>query len=949
MKMQPANAPSVPGFQILEKLGSGGMATVWKARNREGLLAAIKIIDRLDSRFNATARQYFRREALACLNLNHPSLVRALDVGETEEGKPYIALEYIEGSTLWQHITAKGPLPEREAVRIGLMLASGLDHAHRLGVLHRDIKPENVMLLQEGGVKLVDFGLVVEAGKEEQMVCGTAGYVSPEAILEGKIEPASDLFSLGMTLAFAVLGKHPFSAETQNELLYQTIGKPFALPSRVGKFRLSRGFRAVIERLTRKKAEERYHSAAELVLDLEEVKAGDNPLGAMLSLGGLKRSIRQRRGKVFVGAASGIVLLLMFGVWALVGGLRRETVILPPPLPPPASPDAFEAKVKAVLIYLDRHPTDFAEGRKLLADIQKKPLTEKQRARIREAESKLEERFDTLASSLLEDRKNKARHALAQGDLDGVTRILSSWPKAFRRCRAAEEARRTARLWKEEALAPAEALFRELQEHTARWKETPPRSPKPVRDLLDKLDRFLKDRPPFPGQNERLAPFRVMLVRRWQTLVKAAQAERARELWRMALQEAVRAGDPGKLDRTLPTLLPESCRKTDTAKLLSVVRVGSQRAERLLAARLAGLVGKPWAGHGKNRLFVGIVPSRPETREVFLPRLAEWKEKDRTYPSGLDDLLALVRDPDDLSAWLLLSARPDLCNRVGSPKGAARQLLAQSGGIAPPPAIAPKGIWVNLQARMPLTLRDPNGPLPPASSSTSDPLLSSWEISLRAARGDEGARRALASRPKENPAKEEALESFLSDASLKAWSSLEEAAKQDPLDAEVAVLRGRILWLLAKPLPTTPVVLMALSEARRAWDLDRELPAAPRLVAEIIVGMRGTRVSWRSGEVDALGFIAAEAAIRLGQNTPEVCVLLGMRCMASGKRKEAVDWLQRARKAAPRHPLVLIELARAQIGAGQEGAGRKTLEEARRILGADFPAWAGDLRRHLRR
>lgn len=210
-------------YELTEQIGTGGMATVWKARDT--LLGRPVAIKRLLPHLanDPGSAERFNREAQAAASLNHPGIVTVFDTGEDEDG-PYIILELIEGDTLAAKLAEAGPLAPVAVVDIVAQVGSALDHAHALGVVHRDIKPANLILDPEGRVRLADFGIARTVDDPTTVTAtgelvGTISYLAPE-ILEGHAAtPASDIYSLGAVTYELLTGRPPFTADTPAALL----------------------------------------------------------------------------------------------------------------------------------------------------------------------------------------------------------------------------------------------------------------------------------------------------------------------------------------------------------------------------------------------------------------------------------------------------------------------------------------------------------------------------------------------------------------------------------------------------------------------------------------------------------------------------------------------------------------------------------------------------------
>ena len=210
-------------YQLIEEIGSGGMATVWKAN--DALLGRSVAIKRLLPHLarDPGAAQRFKREAQAAAGLSHPGIVTVFDTGEDNEG-PFIVLELIEGQTLAARVAALGALSPTEVVDIMFQAGSALDHAHSLGVVHRDVKPANLILDPEGRVRLTDFGIartvadpttITGAGE----LVGTIAYMAPEILQGAPATPASDIYSLAAVAHELLAGRPPFVAETPAAML----------------------------------------------------------------------------------------------------------------------------------------------------------------------------------------------------------------------------------------------------------------------------------------------------------------------------------------------------------------------------------------------------------------------------------------------------------------------------------------------------------------------------------------------------------------------------------------------------------------------------------------------------------------------------------------------------------------------------------------------------------
>ena len=262
-------------YQVVRKLGAGGMANVYLAEDQElGRRVAIKI---LNERY-ANDEQFverFRREAKNAAALSHPNIVSIYDRGEAE-GTYYIAMEYLDGRSLKELILSRGPAPLNVAIEYVRQILSALRFAHRHGIVHRDIKPHNVLVDAEGRVKVTDFG-IARAGASQMTeagsIVGTAQYLSPEQARGTNVDQRSDLYSLGIVLYELLTGTLPFNGDTPVEIAMKHLSQTPELPS-VLRPELPRELDLVVTRALAKDPDERYQSADEMDADLERLSRG---------------------------------------------------------------------------------------------------------------------------------------------------------------------------------------------------------------------------------------------------------------------------------------------------------------------------------------------------------------------------------------------------------------------------------------------------------------------------------------------------------------------------------------------------------------------------------------------------------------------------------------------------------------------------------------------------
>ncbi len=262
-------------YRLDEKIGSGGMSTVYRAYDPTlERWVAIKLMHR-DISDDPDQLERFRREARAVARLSHPHVVTVIDFGE-DDGTPYIVLEYVEGETLKERIRRMGRLPVVEAVAYAIEIGRALSAAHGERLVHRDVKPQNVLIDAEGRGKVTDFGIArsLEAHglTATGRVLGTTDYVSPEQALGHEVTQQSDVYSLGIVLFEMLTGEVPFGAETQVAVAMKHVKEPLPDVQR-RRPEVSARLASVLERATAKETANRYATAADMVSDLEEVLA----------------------------------------------------------------------------------------------------------------------------------------------------------------------------------------------------------------------------------------------------------------------------------------------------------------------------------------------------------------------------------------------------------------------------------------------------------------------------------------------------------------------------------------------------------------------------------------------------------------------------------------------------------------------------------------------------
>jgi serine/threonine protein kinase len=335
-------------YQVLEKIGTGGMGSVYKASQRAmNRMVAIKILHpKLANRKDLTSR--FRREARAMSQLSHPNTVKVFLYGELEDdGSLYIVMEMLEGRNLNQTVRKEGPMPLERAIPILIQVCGALQEAHDLGIVHRDLKPENIFLSRQGGItdypKVLDFGLAkvterqMQPGSiiltQEGMVFGTPEFMSPEQAQGKTLDARSDIYSLAVILYELLTGKLPFSAKTPMEYIQKHVTDAIIpLSERVADKHFPKELDAVMARALSKKPEQRFQTAAEFAEALRPFGGAAaqalpslraDKVGANLSATGPQSAAVEPEKK-----SSGSGLLIGVAALCLVAGVLLAVVVM---------------------------------------------------------------------------------------------------------------------------------------------------------------------------------------------------------------------------------------------------------------------------------------------------------------------------------------------------------------------------------------------------------------------------------------------------------------------------------------------------------------------------------------------------------------------------------------------------------------------------------------------
>lgn len=272
----------VARYEIVEELGRGAMGLVYKAQDPTiGRTVALKTM-RLDVHGLETEDMLrrFKNEARAAGLLNHPNIVTIYDAGE-QDGIFYIAMEYIEGTTLHALLAEKRVLTAEEVIELSRHMCKGLDYAHSHGIIHRDIKPANIMITRDGTVKIMDFGIAKAGGgmTNTGQVLGTPNYMSPEQVKGKSLDGRSDLFSFGVILYEMITGEKPFIGQNVTTIIYKIVNENPTSPRDLD-VTVHPGLSAVVTKALAKSPDDRYQTGAALMNDLEKYKSLGSNLGA---------------------------------------------------------------------------------------------------------------------------------------------------------------------------------------------------------------------------------------------------------------------------------------------------------------------------------------------------------------------------------------------------------------------------------------------------------------------------------------------------------------------------------------------------------------------------------------------------------------------------------------------------------------------------------------------
>src|SRR4051795_4687751 len=319
-------------YRLESKLGSGGMSTVYLARDQTlDRQVAVKVMHREMSE-QADQLERFRQEARSVAKFSHPNVVSVIDAGE-DGGHPYIVFEYIEGETLKQRIGRNGALDPQEAIAYAIEIGRGLSVAHARKMVHRDIKPQNILIDAEGRAKLTDFGISRQLEQDGMTatgrVLGTTDYVAPEQAMGHPVDQRSDLYSLGVLLYEMLVGQVPFSADSQVGVAMKHVNEE--LPDvQQRRPEVSAATALVVERSTTKDPEKRYREVGEMIddlstaLEVEAARAGSTSGEATTVLEAVAPANRKLSGR---GRRRWSWLAILVGLLIVAGALAAVQFI----------------------------------------------------------------------------------------------------------------------------------------------------------------------------------------------------------------------------------------------------------------------------------------------------------------------------------------------------------------------------------------------------------------------------------------------------------------------------------------------------------------------------------------------------------------------------------------------------------------------------------------------
>jgi serine/threonine protein kinase len=311
--MKEAREETIAHYRIMQPIGAGGMGAVYKAYDKKlDRIVALKVLPP-EYVSQQDRRRRFYQEARAASALNHPHILTVYEVGE-DDGKPYIAMEFIEGETLRQKIKARA-LKIKQTLEIAIQIADGLSKAHDVGIIHRDLKPENLMISRDGYAKILDFGLAKLVAQRERALAadsaqktllrvetesgtlmGTVNYMAPEQLLGQRVDRRCDVFSFGVVLCEMVTGLAPFVHDNRIDTMHAILHRDPRLPDSTHADAPA-DLQRILNKALAKLPKDRYQTVSELAVELRALKR-DLDLGKAVPIGALRTKLVLKRAAV---------------------------------------------------------------------------------------------------------------------------------------------------------------------------------------------------------------------------------------------------------------------------------------------------------------------------------------------------------------------------------------------------------------------------------------------------------------------------------------------------------------------------------------------------------------------------------------------------------------------------------------------------------------------------
>jgi serine/threonine protein kinase len=428
--------PNIPGYELIEKIGQGGMGTVWKAVQKSlNRTVAIKVLSQ-HLVHDAKYLERFEREIHAAAKLTHPNIVQIFEASHIGD-LHYFVMEYVDGRPLRRRLIEMGRLSEKESFRVALQIASALDYAWNTAhLIHRDIKPDNILLTRNGDAKLTDLGLVKTAFSDEDtemarqgMTVGTPNYMSPEQA-QGSLEvdTRSDLYSLGATLFQLLTGRLPYPLETSSQVMAAHVHQPFPDPRAINPH-LSAAAVAILEKLMAKNPSARYQTGAELAADIERFLAGEPP--RVIAEKNPRPPKRNTKRLVVAATSVGVVIAISLG-WYL---LRSANDARPPKNPrqfAPADPEAPRRAIDSAVQFIQQNPEAFSEILSFLDDIAPQVSGTAYENALRQLVAETLRRREAAAAELLAKLQTESKPLVDEERFTDAAAVFDKFPADFK-------------------------------------------------------------------------------------------------------------------------------------------------------------------------------------------------------------------------------------------------------------------------------------------------------------------------------------------------------------------------------------------------------------------------------------------------------------------------------------------------------------------------------------